>query len=87
MKCPKCESEVNVRKIIYGELPEGPDPTKYIVGGCCMEANLPGFTCIKCGWEYQTEVTNILGKYVGESVKLMNGLSDSGEIESPAFKP
>jgi hypothetical protein len=50
-----------------------PDPSKYIVGGCCMEADSPDFKCLNCDWEYQNEITSILGKHLGSGVKLFKG--------------
>jgi len=35
-----------------------------------MEANSPDFKCLGCGWEHQTEISSILGKHLGDGVKL-----------------
>ncbi len=70
MNCPNCNNEENVREILYGMPAEEPDSTKYILGGCCMEPNSPDFKCLKCGWEHQTQISNILGKHLGIGVTL-----------------
>ena len=73
MKCPNCDSSTGVREILYGMPAAEPDPSKYIVGGCCMEADSPDFKCLNCDWEYQNEITSILGKHLGSGVKLFKG--------------
>jgi len=70
MKCLNCGTAENVREILYGMLAQEPDPNKYLIGGCCMEANSPDFKCLGCGWEHQTEISSILGKHLGDGVKL-----------------
>jgi hypothetical protein len=70
MKCPNCESSEHVREVLYGMPAEEPDPAKYLVGGCCMEADSPDFKCLSCGWQHQTQISSILGKHLREGVKL-----------------
>jgi hypothetical protein len=73
MNCPNCNTSENVREILYGMPSEEPDPMKYLIGGCCMESDSPDFRCLKCGWEHQTEISNILGKHLGAGVTLFKG--------------
>ena len=30
---------------------EEPDPAIYVIGGCCIEEDMPEMECIKCGWQ------------------------------------
>ena len=49
--CPKCQTNENVREILYG-MPSGPpDESKYVLGGCGISNSDPSYTCTKCGWE------------------------------------
>ena len=50
-KCPKCDSSVGIREILYGMPAEEPDSSKYIIGGCLFTGNDPKWACINCGWE------------------------------------
>jgi len=49
--CPRCSSNLGLRKIFYG-LPDGPvDEKKYAIGGCCVSDNDATVKCIECGWK------------------------------------
>jgi hypothetical protein len=30
---------------------EEPDPSEFVMGGCCVEEDMPEMRCIKCGWQ------------------------------------
>jgi len=49
--CPICNSDRNVREVIYGMPSDAPDLTKYAIGGCCISEEMPEFKCLKCEWE------------------------------------
>jgi len=50
-KCPTCNSSDGVRIIIWG-MPAGPpDESKYYIGGCLVDDQMPDYKCITCGWE------------------------------------
>ncbi len=60
-KCPACGNEDSIREIIWG-MPEGePDPSKYLIGGCCVSDNDPTHECIECGWQRIVKRENPLG--------------------------
>jgi DNA-directed RNA polymerase subunit RPC12/RpoP len=47
-KCPVCNSKVGVREYLYGMPMEEPDPRMFVVGGCCIEEDMPDYKCISC---------------------------------------
>jgi hypothetical protein len=54
-KCPNCNSDKHLKKILYGMPGDSFDFTKYHVGGC-----MPGDStvhCSNCGWEDDMELT------------------------------
>ena len=51
-KCPICNSRVGVREFIYGMPDREPDPSKYIVGGCCISEDMPDYRCINCATDF-----------------------------------
>jgi len=53
--CPKCNSALGVREILYGLPTEIPDENIFIVGGCTISEADPLTACVKCGtkWEYE----------------------------------
>ena len=60
-KCPACGNEDSIREIIWG-MPDGePDPSKYLVGGCCISDDDPTHECIECGWQSRDKKKNPLG--------------------------
>ncbi len=53
--CGYCGSTTGVREIIWG-MPDGePDPSKLLVGGCCISDDDPSHRCIECGWELRSK--------------------------------
>ena len=51
LECPKCGTNGDIHKIIYG-MPTGDfDFEKYEVGGCVMMGEMPNWKCRNCGWE------------------------------------
>lgn len=50
-KCPTCLSSTGVRKIIWGMPSVEPDESKYYIGGCLIDDQMPDYKCIVCGWE------------------------------------
>ena len=42
-----------MRMILWGIPAEEPDPSKYVVGGCCVSPTGvdPTHECINCGWQ------------------------------------
>jgi hypothetical protein len=48
--CPVCKSESGVRLILWGIPSEEPDESKYYIGGCLIEGEMPKYKCVKCGW-------------------------------------
>mgnify|MGYP001217895419 CR=1 FL=1 len=55
--CPKCDSDSNVREIVYGLFDNGwnknnPD---LIAGGCTYDKNSPNFICDECLHAWQDE--------------------------------
>ena len=49
--CPNCESDVGIRRILWG-IPVFPvDESKNYIGGCLVAGNEPDYKCIVCNWE------------------------------------
>jgi hypothetical protein len=53
--CPQCGAK-NVKSIVYG-LPAEVDPTPveqrdYVLGGCCLRMDSPGWYCEACGHKW-----------------------------------
>lgn len=51
LSCPSCLSDQIVRTILWGMPYEEPDPSEFVMGGCCVEEDMPEMRCIKCGWQ------------------------------------
>ena len=51
LTCPSCLSHRDVRTILWGLPYEEPDPSEFVMGGCCIQENMPEVRCIKCGWQ------------------------------------
>ena len=51
-KCPVCNSKEGVREYLY-ELPsEEPDPSKFVIGGCCFSDDMPDYQCTTCQTDF-----------------------------------
>jgi hypothetical protein len=50
--CPRCNSNEDVKKIAYGQLPSDRPadlaPDGYILGGCCIRPDSPEWYCDVC---------------------------------------
>jgi hypothetical protein len=40
-----------VQTILWGLPSEEPNPHVFVMGGCCIEDDMPEMKCIKCGWQ------------------------------------
>jgi hypothetical protein len=49
--CPSCQTKGSLRKILWGMPEKEPDPSKYVLGGCCITGDDPGYACINCEWQ------------------------------------
>jgi hypothetical protein len=51
--CPNCLATDTVRIILFGEPIGEPDPTRYVLGGCCISptGEDPEMECTKCQWQ------------------------------------
>jgi hypothetical protein len=58
-KCPVCSSKEGARVYLYGMSSEEPDPTKFVIGGCCFSDDMPDYKCIT----YQTDFYKESAKY------------------------
>lgn len=51
LNCPGCHTDGGIRTILRGMPSEEPDPDEFVIGGCCIEEDMPEMKCIKCGWQ------------------------------------
>ena len=48
--CPSCGDTESIRSIQYG-MPIAPiDESKYTLGGCVIEEDMPSYRCVQCDW-------------------------------------
>jgi hypothetical protein len=58
-KCPTCLTATGVRKIIWGMPSEEPDESRYFIGGCLIDDQMPDYKCLTCGWEGFTRARSV----------------------------
>ena len=65
-KCPTCNSRDGVREFLYGMPSEEPDPSKYVLGGCCFSDDRPDYRCIKCATDFYKDGAKYHNKFVSD---------------------
>ena len=60
LPCPGCGRKGPMLEILYGYPAGPPDPTKYVLGGCCVEFDQSEICCGECDWNGSKEDLRML---------------------------
>ena len=65
-KCPSCNSSAGAREYIYGMPREEPDPSKFVLGGCCISDDIPDYKCINCGTDFYKDSDKFHNRFISD---------------------
>ena len=78
--CPVCGTSEGVREFLYGLPVEEPDPTEFVVGGCCATADSPDFRCINCATDFYKDKDEFHNRFVSDGSGINFRCRDCGEL-------